>query len=370
MHRHLRLLLALPLLLGGLPAIADDTLPQGAWKLDGNLVRVVSAGIALPIKAGDLALGRTLEASEKGKGIDDIAQYTSESGRITGTAYVYFTPYADAALAGVATDQAIRLYFGADVTVAGETMVPAGGVPSAAIRRVYEKAVMDGQAAVTLAAFVRADSWMVVLRVNAPSNDRARAEEALDALIAGLHFDGKAKPIAATKPQIAAPCPAIEQTARFLGAKKSMPSALLGAFGGGSVVIEEKGKPDGEHPPLAFPANGQMPMCVSGEIKVNGGVWPVLRPTTADAPPIELVPISDAGKVLAIEPTLDHKGFVMKIYSIGRIQVYGTFDRLLTPAQLTDVLGGKAMPGTQLLSTTLFQPNGDTQINIDPSILK
>src|SRR3569832_2174533 len=201
MYRRSRPLLAGSLILAALPSAAQNAPPQGAWKLDGEVVRVGNAGIALPVKAGILALGRTMEASEKGKGIDDVAQYTSESGETTGTAYVYFTTYADAALASLATDRAIRLRFGPDGTLSSETLTAAGNVPSAAIRRVYEKAVVDGRPTVTLAAFVRAVSWMVVFRVSAPAGDRAKAEEALDALIAGLRFDGSAKPIPAAKAQ-------------------------------------------------------------------------------------------------------------------------------------------------------------------------
>ncbi|MFA6113924.1 MAG: hypothetical protein WC729_08020 [Sphingomonas sp.] len=356
------------------PALAQVDPGAGAWKLDGPFATVTAGGIGIPAVAGALSLSQTGEASLKGKGVDNVAQYESDDHEIQGTIYVFYPRYADTALATWATDRAIRERFGPNVTLAADSVVTVGGVPHAGVRRIYQKGELTaGKPLTTAAGFVRAGSWIIAVRVSGPSARNADVEAALDALLAGMRFDGKDKPMEASPLNLAAPCPAVEgKRAKLLKDKAASSNTLLASLLGGSIVIDDK--TDGtvtRATLLAFPQNGAKALCLRGVVDTGQRKLDVLSPANADDGQIALILLDDAGGTFAVEPALLlGKGFVVKHYGIGTVDVLGSYDAMPTLAQIGDIMSGADKQGGIIRSSTTFTPDGKSTINIDPDTLK
>jgi hypothetical protein len=368
-----RKFLAVAFLAITVPAWAQVSPDEGAWRVKGDLATVTASGIGIPVQAGVVSLTKTGEASLKGRGVDNVAQYESEDGKVFATIYIFYATYADTALATWSTDRAIRERFGPNLVLVSDGVAAAGGVPQVATRRIYDKAELEpGKPLASAAGFVRAGSWMVALRVSGPAARRAEVEGAFDALLAGMRFDGKDKPMPATPFKLAGPCPAQdEKPARFLGDKVSNTNALFSSLMGGSIVLkdEAKGTVTEQAPLLAFPHNGTSAFCVRG--KAGAGALDVLQPASPDDGQIALVLIDDAGGTLAVEPVvLAGKGFVVKHYGIGVVEVLGSFDRMPKLAQLGAIMSGSDSHGATVRSTTVFTPDGKSTIQINSSTLK
>jgi hypothetical protein len=183
----------------------------------------------------------------------------------------------------------------------------------------------------------------------------------------------------ATAFKLAGPCPAPnEKPARFLGDKASNTNAMFASLLGGSITVkdETKGTVTVEAPPLAFPRNGASTLCIRGKVEAgNRGPLAMLAPASADDGQIALVLLDDAGGTIAVEPLLllgkdIGKGFVVKHYGIGFVDVLGSFDRMPNQAQLGAIIGGTDTHGAMVRSSTSFTPDGKTTIHIDPSNLK
>ncbi|MEO7690171.1 MAG: hypothetical protein ABIS51_12885 [Sphingomonas sp.] len=375
-----RRFLAATLLAIAVPASAQVSPDEGAWKVKGDLATVAASGIGIPAQAGVVSLTKTGEASLKGKGIDNVAQYESEDGKVFATVYIFYATYADTALATWATDRAVRERFGPNLVLVNDSVAAAGGVPQAATRRVYDKGELEpGKPLASVAGFVRAGSWIVALRASSPTERRAEVEGAFDALLAGMRFDGKDKPMQATPFKLAAPCPAAdEKPAHFLGDKASNTNAMFASLLGGSITVkdETKGTVTIQAPPLAFPRNGASTLCIRGKVETeNRGPLAVLAPASADDGQIALVALDDAGGTIAVEPLLllgkdIGKGFVVKHYGIGFVDVLGSFERMPNLAQLGAIISGTDTHGAMVRSSTTFTPDGKTTTHIDANSLK
>ncbi|MEP7006763.1 MAG: hypothetical protein ABI810_12330 [Sphingomonas bacterium] len=372
-------ILAITLFAIAMPAQAQVNPDDGAWKVKGDLATVTDSGIGIPAQAGVISLTRTGEASLKGKGVDNVAQYESEDRKVFATIYIFYAAYADTALATWATDRTIRKRFGPNLVLVSDTVAAAGGAPGVATRRIYDKAELEpGKPLATAAGFVRAGSWMVALRVSGPAERRTEVEGAFDALLAGMRFSGKDKPMQASPLRLTGPCPVSdEKPAHFLGDKTSGSNALFASLMGGSITMkdEEKGTVTEQAPPLAFPHNGASALCVRGKVDSGNLSLDVLAPASADEGQVALVLLDDAGGTIAVEPSLllgkdIGKGFVVKRYGIGFVQVMGSFDRMPNLAQLGAIVSGADRRGAAIRSTTVFTPDGKSTINIDPNMLK
>jgi len=364
-------ILAIALIAIAVPAKAQVSPDDGAWKLDGDHMVLIPAKIALPTSAGILSLSKTGESSQNGKGVDDVAQYESDDREIFGTVFAFFASYADAALASIGTDRAIRQRYGPAVTLDKQSLVAAGGVAGAAIRQLYEKGEFEpGKPLTTIAGYIRAGRWVIVLRATGPAARRAEIEAGFDALLAGLRFDGKDKPLAAMLPTFAAPCPATgERPAKPIGkSKNSGANALIASLMGGAVTPDDE--KTSEPAALAFPRNGASAMCVRGSVKAGNQMLDLLQPASPDDGTTLLVELDDAGSVLAVEPLLIGGGYQVKHYGIGMVQVLGSFRTLPTAAQLGAILDGSDRVGSAIQSTTIFKPNGGSDIQIDMKALK
>jgi hypothetical protein len=356
------------------PALAQVDSGAGAWKVNGSLVTVTAGGIGFPAQAGALSLSQTGEASLNGKGVDNVAQYESDDHEIQGTIYVFYPSYADTALATWATDRAIRQRFGPAVTLAAESVVTVGGVPHAGVRRIYQKGELTaGKPLTTAAGFVRAGSWIIALRVSGPAARSADVESALNALLSDMRFDGKDKPMEASPLKLAAPCPTPEEKrAKLLKNKAASSNALLASLLGGSMVIDEaKGTVTEVKAPLAFPQNGARALCLRGIVDTGRGKLDVLSPASPGDGQIALILLDDAGGTFAVEPAfLLGKGFVIKRYGIGSVDVLGSYDGMPTLTQIGDIMSGVDKEGGAIRSSTTFTPDGNSVINIDPDTLK
>jgi hypothetical protein len=362
--------LAAAVLLAPLTAAAQTAapapLPGSAWTATPTSISVAAARIVLPVKAGTASLTKTAEFSRAGEGVDNYAQFETPDGKVFVTAYVYRAAYADAALAAFATDEAVRSRFGAEVRAVERGSVAAAGQPSGAIRVVYDGAVLNGGALTTAAAFLRVDSWIVKLRASGPAARRAEVVAALDALVAGVSVTGDATVYAVRPLEVTGPCPgASGKDAKVVTGKDSTGMALFGALMGGSV-LPTKGK-DGTARTIAFPANGATPACVRGTL--GGGRITMLQPAGEAEPGIMLAPFNDAGGVLAVEGSLLGAGYTVKRYGVAEVVTGASLDRMPRPSQVDGWMRSKASP-LDGRTRTVFKANGNTTINVDPSVLK
>ncbi|MGY4396319.1 hypothetical protein ACVWZA_001499 [Sphingomonas sp. UYAg733] len=352
---------------GAAPVTAQNA-PQGAWKTDSKRAIIVSAGISIPTQAASLSLVKTGEASQNGSGIDNVAQYASEDGAIEATAFIFYTSYADAALASLGTDNAIRQRFSPALVLGSETLIAAGGVPRAAIRRVYEKGELEpGKPLTTTAAFVRAAGWQIVIRASGPAARRVDIEAALDALVGGLAFDGKSKPMEALPIKIEATCPAAESrpAKRLKKNKDSDADMLIAGLLGGAIKLESKDKPD-DPGMISFPRNGASPICVRGTASAGNRTFRILQPVEPDDDGMRLlIQTDDAGGVLAIEPQLLGEGYRVKRYGIGFVDVLGGFQTLPNATQIGAIIDGSDRIGATVLSRSSFTPDGKSNITIN-----
>ena len=85
-----RRFLAATLLAIAVPASAQVRPDEGAWHVKGDLATVAASGIGIPAQAGIVSLTKTGEASLKGKGVDNVAQYESEDRKVFATIYIFY----------------------------------------------------------------------------------------------------------------------------------------------------------------------------------------------------------------------------------------------------------------------------------------
>lgn len=339
------------------PALAQN----GAWRVRGDTAALSKAGIGLPTRAGALALTQTGEASEKGRGVDNFAQFQSSDGAIQGTAYIYRAAMPDAALAAYATDRAIRQRVGASIRAEPQASVPLAGQAGRAIRAFYA----TDQIA-TGAAFAQAGGWLLKLRVSGPAARRAEVEAALDALLAGVKLDRGAKAIAVRPLTLGAPCPAAAGAeAKPLGEGMD-PEALLGLLMGGKGVAERvKAQPITDPAQLPFPASGHQPACVRGTIRfADGAALEFLQPAGVAEPGTILAALNDAGGVLAIQKAQIGGGYSIRRYGIGHVDQLGKIDRAPPMAQIGAWLGQPNTPVLAVRSRTVIDADGTSSMQL------
>lgn len=368
----MKTLLAIALLGTATLASAKDEAAKdeaGAWLTTATTVGVPGAGITLPIAAGGLSLTQTNEFSNKGKGIDDVAQFKTPDSAIFVTAYIYRPTYADAALTAYATGEAINVEFGGNAVLSDHGTVAFGGQPDGAIRRVYTGGRLKGEALATAAAFARVGGWIVKLRASGPAVRQADVVAALDAFVAGTRVDKKAIVYPVAELPLDPPCPAPSAPAALLVHDKNAGAdALFAAMVGGSAIEPASRAKAMER--IAFPANGTRRACLRGTVRLGQRTLSVLQPAGETAPAIILLPFNDAGGIMAVEKGILGTGYVIKTYAIGAIETRGSIDRLPSIAQLEGWLGTRGAAPIAVRSRTVFDAKGNTTINIDPSALK
>ncbi|WP_313808674.1 hypothetical protein [Sphingobium sp.] len=306
-----------------------------AWTPTATTLRADAAGIALPQTVAGLSLSKSGEVSNGGKGIDNYAQYLSDDGAVQATLYIYMPSYADASLAAYMTDKAIMARFGGKTRRTAYAGQPVAGRAKGAIRAVYDDAA-DG-ALTTAAAFVHAGRWMVKLRVTGPMERRKEVLAGLDGMLSGLHFD-KATDIHATRAATYAACPVADSPdARMTGPAAAAPIDI------------------------AMPREGRAPLCIRGRVDSADGSYEILQQAGVKDGAI-IVPVDDAGTVLAFDPAAKGQGYQLSIHSVGQTDIYGVYDRVPSPRQIAEILDGKDPQTAQAGTVAAFAANGEVTL--------
>jgi hypothetical protein len=320
------------LLFASAPALANAAEEHEAWSANDMSLRSDAAGISLPQTIAGLSLAKSGEVSNGGKGIDNYAQYLSEDGAIQATLYVYLPSYADSSLAAHMTDRAIMERFGAKTRRTAYASVPLAGQSDRAIRAVYDHAA-DG-ALTTAAGFVHAGRWLVKLRVTGPTERRKEVLAGLDGMLNGLRFDDPAsvQPIA---PARFAACPSQDGTDAKLTAQT--PAAAI------------------EAAPMS---EGRASFCIRGQVKTAEGSYDVLQQRDVQNGAV-IVPVDDAGTVMAFDPSASGKGYQLSMHSIGQTQLFGVYDRVPSSRQIAEILDGKDPQTAQARTTAHYAASGE-----------
>ena len=325
----------LPLLSAALamtaPALARTVAEKEAWTATGDSLRAEAAGVSLPQTVASLSLSKSGEASHGGRGIDNYAQYLSEDGAIQATLYVYMPSHADASLAAHMTDRAIMERFGSRTRRTGYAPASVAGIAQGAIRAVYDDAA-EG-ALTTAAGFVHAGRWIVKLRITGPTERRAEVVAGLDGMLGALRIDEPSQ-VHATAPAQFAACPGHEGTnARLISASGST------------------------RPAEALPAEASVALCVRGHVQTQEGKFEILQQAGVQNGSV-IVPVDDAGTLLAFDPASSGKGYQMSMHSVGQTDMYGVYDRVPNQRQIAAILEGTDPQTAQAQRTADYASNG------------
>ena len=344
--------------------------PAGAWAVADGRARVAAADISLPTAAGGLTLVETGEASQKGSGVDDVAEYRSADGAVRGTAFVFRPAYADTALASWQLGRVMAQRYGAATRLGEMRAMAVDGHADALLRARYDGAVAAGQPIATTSGFVRASSWLIGLRVTAPAARQAEVATAFDALAAGLRFGAGLHVYAAAPLVVTGACPpAAEHDAAPMASGREAGAQLLGAaMAGGSLLVDLPPKP-GKPPTTigpAFPRNGLDQVCVRGTVT---GV-PLLQPAGEAEPAIVLGVLDDAGGTIAWERALIGSGYLVSSYGIAAKRVRGGWTGLPSLDQMTRLMTGADAAGAKIRASVTTKPGGGTDISVDPGVFR
>jgi hypothetical protein len=348
---------------------ADAQAISGNWKDRGDRIEAQAAQISFPRQIAALRLKEAREFSHPGESLDNVAEYRSADGALWASIYIYLPSYGDAALAEQMTDWTIHQVYGPNVTRASEGLAAIGGRADAAIRTSYVRGELrDSGPLASAAAFAHVGRWIVKLRVSGPIARRGEVEAALDAFLAAARVDGKVKSYPVAPLKIAEPCPppASGSVALFNNGKASVSVvAETMVATGDNLGLNPKSKL-----PAAFPANGLTPVCLRGDIMIDTAHYQVWQPAGQAAPDIILVQLDDAGDLVTVRKDFMSKGYTIGKAELGHFEIYGQIDRMPDNGELVRVLTG-GLPGLlDVRASVTLKANGDSTINIDPSILK
>ncbi|WP_340264158.1 hypothetical protein [Sphingobium mellinum] len=313
----------------GTPVLARAAEASGAWTPLESAIRADAAGISLPQTVAGLSLSKSGEASNGGKSVDNYAQYLSDDGVIQATLYVYLPSYADASIAAYMTDKAVMERFGAKTRRTSYEAVALAGRPKSAIRAVYDDAA-DG-ALTTAAAFVHAGRWIVKLRVTGPAERRQDVLAGLDGMLNNLRFD-QPRDIRTTRPAQFAACP--RQGADDTGAPAPVTSTAT------------------------LPRDGDGPLCIRDRVLATSGSYDVLQQPGVQGSAV-IVPVDDAGTILAFDPSAAGHGYQLSIHAIGQTELFGTYEKVPGAPQIAEILDGKDPQTAQARATAVYAANGE-----------
>lgn len=329
-----RLWLALLAILIPAPALGQASEAARVWtRADGEL-RFMTGRMRFPERVGTIALARTNEGNDNGPGLDNAAFYESADRQIHATVYVYAPNLAHAGLSAYATDTFMRAHPQLAPRPLGTRLTDAGGQQGAAIRIDY--ANYRGTSA-SSAAFLKVDRWIVKLRVSGPEARRAEVDAAMTALLAGLRFDGRARP---PEPLDPGACPgAPGRRAALLPSETAdaLEEALIG-------TVEHDGQArESDGADILTPRFGRA-WCLSTLAQAGEVRLPILR---SQMPPdgdrkrsVLVVPLSDSGRTLEVVETRRRGRFVVFFHQVGRSELWGGYDAVPNDEQIMEILGG------------------------------
>jgi hypothetical protein len=364
------LLTALLVLAAPTPALAQGpSTPEGAWSRAGDRITLTQARISLPERAGVTALRQSLELSRQGEGLDNALQYVSPDERVFATVYIYYPGLPHAGVTAFVTDRTIAMQGAPDFRRLGRRIVGAGGREGVAIRGDYS-GFREGMA--SSAAFIKADRWIVKLRVSGPQNRQRDVQQAMTELLAGLRFEGQAQPREAA-PLAVGECapgadPADARQRPELGQAELAAHAFIATLDGGGLSAREANGPV-RNLPSRLPAE----FCVSGQVDTGGGPVPILRaadgePLSIDGRTVLLVPISDNGTLLEVVHAQNLGGYILLYHQIGSTSLLGEYEGVPSDRQIRQLMTTPDHPAGRARAVVENLPNGDSRINlIQPS---
>lgn len=296
-------------------------------------VTIVPAQIGLPQQAGLM----TLESSKEygPDGFDSVIQYASPDKQINGTVFVYFPSLPDTGLTFLATDAIIRKRFGKGTEIASDQLTSVGGVADAGRKIVYRGA-SDGTRS-TVAMFVRAGNWIIVLRMSGPASRAQEIEAQIDAIAAQLTFGKDSDPRPATSVAISK-CDAVRSAdAEIL--RPSQAAALEGAVIAVSHhVVARKTK-------LRSPLVPQA-MCLTGLSETKDVITQSFQTVDPTPTPRRFRLVGDAGLTLeTVVSSVEPGVYIVTRYGIGVVEIYGAFRGVPSEAQLDSIVArDRAIP--------------------------
>lgn len=354
------------LLIGLLVGLLSPAAAQQAefWSQSGDRLRFEATGISLPRDPAVVRFKGTKEFSRKGEGLDTALQYQSPDGEVWATAYVYLSGVAHAGLASLATTEALKLHSENPVTVRRTSVVPAGGAQSVAIRIDFDNYRGDNASS---AAFIKADRWLIKLRVTGPEQRAGEVDAVMTALLEGLRFEGKVKP--STTALIAAePCPAATlPDAMPIAESKDDPMANvigLGLLDPAGERAEGNGGKDTDLLLSRIGTDWCRGVAVVGETRVT-----FLRATGADeaddprTKSVLLVLYSDAGGLLEVARRREG-GFVLLNHGIATTEILGMLDKVPSDRQIVRYLSGAEDEILRRRATITLKRDGGTETQV------
>jgi len=345
----------------GLLALASSAASGDPWRVAGDRIGVPVAELSFPTRAASISLVESGEASHKGEGIDNVAQYRSADDAVFGTVYVYYPGLPHAGLAAVATDATIRAN---SPTVSGGTtrVTAAGGRQGTALLAEYS-GYRNGLA--SSAASLKAGRWLIGVRVSGPPARRAEVDAAMRALLDGIET-GKDAPLRQVAAIEVTPCidPPAAQAARLRPdppRTQILATGFVGTFdGGGMEGKDQAGKVQMLAPrvPDSFCAT---------DLKVGSQTYALLRakdvPATAiDGRTVRAVLLSDSGRVLEVDHLKD--GYLLLFHDLGETDVLGLYDAIPSDAQIGAILDGSDTEGSRIRVPIRFKPGQGVEINL------
>lgn len=360
-----RFFMAMALALGAVSAASAQRIESNAWTLADGRLALESAGISLPVEAGDLSLRAATEFGNRGEGIDNGAQYRTRDGEIVGTVYVYYPGLTHSGLSAFATDNAIRSQSGKSVRHLSTSIVGAGGSEGAAIRADYSGYLEQRLA--SSAAFVKVGRWIVKIRVSGPSGRQRDVERGMTALLDGIRF-GSDLPRPAAPLQVG-DCPGGSPPPATVLADPTSDEAILPAFlatldGAGGDVTTGNGEPG------ALPSRVPERFCVSRRIALQGGGdVPVLRAEEGPAlspsgRTVMLVPLGDNGTTVEVVHSANLGRYVMLHHRIGATSVLASYDSAPSDDQIARLVTGADDDAGRPRAEVEFRPGRGPQINL------
>jgi hypothetical protein len=341
------------------PAAAEQT---AFVTEDKERVRFTLAGISVPRRAGTTETFSTMEFSNEGRGVDTAARYRSADEAVFATVYVYYPGIAHTGLQEAATEQAIVHNSSSTVRALGTRTRAAGGRADTAVESRFSGYLGKLYSS---AAFVKADRWMVKLRVSGPEARAAEVDEAMSALLDGLRFEGEAQPHAAA-PLRFTDCPT--SGGGPAGERADDPALVTANTLVLSSVDPAGTRGDGKngggrHLPGRIGADWCKTLLKFGDKSVT-----LLRATGQGGGSIEgrsmaFILLSDAGGLLEVLRLPERGGFQLVSHAVGVTELLGTYDAMPDEAQLVDILLGRSEAG-RIRARILFKGNGDTDIEL------
>lgn len=342
----------------GSPVMAAEPAPANAfWQVSNERLSFKPAQLSVPRRAAGAEYFETTEFSHNGEGVDTAIKYRSADQSILATLYVYYPSFSHAGVQSIATDQAIRGNARSpQIRALGSGVAAAAGKPGLALTADYENYLGDNY---SKAAFVKADRWMLKVRVTGPETRKSEVDAVMKALLDGLRFEGKVQPLAAA-PIAAGQCKPGDR-----------PAATIVAGGGGEAASVGILDAAGQRADNARPGDNRLYLGRVGRnwcqtlLQVGDRKTAVLEATgkagSEDSSAL-LFLYSDSGGVLEVVRLAKERKYVLLHHDIAEVKVLESYDRLPSRAQIARLFSGTAP--TNIRARVRLKPDAAAQIEL------